>query len=186
MTTLTKSEILGLIQKEDMITGYGNLEEQLQPNGIDLRLDTVSRYNNCGELYHNDKHLPELTELKSTASDYYLPQGGYSFSIMETIKLPINVCAMTIQRSSVMRCGCITNIGFWDSGYNGKGFSQLIVNNPNGFWIRKGTRIIQMVFFKNEGTEEYHGQYQYENIPNFDKSGFIKIMKRKELVVAVV
>lgn len=185
MTILTKSEILVLIQKEGMVTGYGNLDEQLQPNGFDLRLDTISRYNNCGELYHNDKHLPELIELKPTASDYYLFQGNYSFSIMETVKLPIDICAITVQRSSVMRCGVITNIGFWDSGYNGRGFSQLMVNNPNGFWIREGTKIIQMIFLRNtKETEGYKGQYQYENIPEFVENKDIK--RVRELVVANV
>lgn len=165
MTILTKSEILGLIQNEGMITGYGNLEEQLQPNGIDLRIDIVNEYKTRGMLFGNSKSLPYSKLMDAdVANDYILNHGAYSFSIMETIKLPNNVCAITIQRSSVMRCGCITNIGFWDSGYNGKGESQLIVNNPYGFVIRKGTRIIQMIFLMSGETEGYHGQYQHENV----------------------
>lgn len=169
MSVLTKSEILGLIQSKDMVSGYFNLGEQLQPNAFDLTIDNIYEYNNSGYIGHmGDKRIPDYKPVEcfsGLGDSYFLPQGVYAFDIRETIKLPLNICAMTIQRSSVMRCGCITNVGWWDSGYNGKGFSQLIVNNPFGFNIKKGVKIIQMIFFRiiNE-TEGYNGSYQKEGI----------------------
>jgi len=169
MSVLTKSEILGLIQNEDMVSGYSSLEDQLQPNGFDLRLDNVYDYNDNGDIGHlTDKRIPDYKPVicsENLGGLYFLPQSVYAFDIMETIKLPLNICAMTIQRSSIMRCGCITNTGWWDSGYNGKGFSQLMVNNPFGFHIKRGAKIIQMIFLRNTETiEGYNGSYQGEGI----------------------
>ena len=141
-----------------MVSGYFSLEDQLQPNGFDLRLDNVYDYNDNGYIGHlTDKRIPDYKPIiysENLGDLYFLPQGVYAFNIVETINLPLNICAMTIQRSSVMRCGCITNIGWWDSGYNGKGFSQLIVNNLYGLHIKKGAKIIQMIFFRNTKTTE--------------------------------
>jgi len=169
MSVLTKSEILGLIQNEDMVSGYSSLEDQLQPNAFDLRLDNVYEYNDTGYIgYLKDRRIPDyktVNYFEGLDNMYFLPQGVYAFDIMEVIKLPLNVCAITIQRSSIMRCGCITNVGWWDSGYNGKGFSQLMVNNKFGLYINKGVKIIQMVFLRNtKETEGYNGLYQGEGV----------------------
>jgi dUTP pyrophosphatase len=168
---LPKAEIKKLIQEQNMITDYLSLDEQLQPNGFDLTLDEIYDFKLCGMIGKNEKYLPfgepiepdELTNYHDLAGTY-----SYLFSINETVKLPLNVCAMTIQRSSIMRCGATTNIGFWDSGYNGKGYSLLNVMNQHGLRIQKGSRIMQMIFMTNtEETEGYHGQYQFEGIKTY-------------------
>lgn len=169
MSVLTKPEIEKLIHLDKMIIGFGSLLDQLQPNGFDLRIDKIYRYNAIGFIGNTKKDIPEYKEMDlhnyGLNEAYYLPVGTYVFDIAETIKLPLDVCAITIQRSSVMRCGCITNIGFWDSGYNGKGFSQLIVNNIYGFRISHKAKIIQMIFLKNtKQTESYKGSYQLEGV----------------------
>lgn len=171
MTILTKSEIRKLILENDMIVGYDNLSSQLQPNGFDLRLDEVFKYDGRGIIFNNDKTIPDYKKIDGDKRNetvlYDLKVNNYSFNIMETIKLPLDICAFTVQRSSIMRCGCITNVGWWDSGYNGKGFSQLMVNNPYGFIIEKGAKIIQMIFMKNtKKTDGYKGSYQLEGVKN--------------------
>lgn len=166
MGILTKSEIKKFIIDEDMVTGYGSIESQLQPNGFDLRLDEIFEFNSRGMISPKEKTLPEYNKVPiDKLGDYILIHGNYLFSIMETIKLPKDVCAFTVQRSSVMRSGVIANVGWWDSGYNGKGFSQLLVNNYYGFIVRRTTPIIQIIFMENTSeTDEYKGQYQYEGV----------------------
>lgn len=169
MSVLIKPEILGLIQNDNMVSGYSNLADQLQPNGFDLQINNIYKYNDNGYIGHmKDKRIPDYTPIDcfpGLGNMYFLIQGVYAFDIMEIIKLPLDVCAITIQRSSVMRCGCITNIGWWDSGYNGKGYSQLMVNNPYGFHVKKGAKIMQMIFLKNtRETEGYKGSYQGEGV----------------------
>jgi len=160
-----------------MVSGYSNLEDQLQPNGFDLRVDNIYEYNDSGYIGHlKDKFISSYKQMRCNTV-YFLKQGVYSFDIAEIIKLPLDVCAMTIQRSSVMRCGCITNVGWWDSGYNGKGFSQLMVNNPFGFHIKRGAKIMQMIFLRNtKTTEGYNGSYQNEGIIRDSIDSFNKKM----------
>lgn len=168
---LPKAEIKKLIENEGMITGYKDLDEQLQPNGFDLTLDTVYNIDNHGAILINGKFLPYLQKIEKNGGDdelYLYKLDGiksYAFDVNETVKLPLDICAITIQRSSIMRCGVTTNIGFWDSGYNGKGYSILNIMNPNGFTVEKNARIVQMIFMKNtSNTEGYNGQYQFEGI----------------------
>jgi dUTP pyrophosphatase len=187
MSILTKFEILELIQKEDMISGYLNLNHQLQPNGFDLCVDNIYQYNDDGYIGWMDKRIPDYKPVEyfpNLGNMYFLQQGAYSFDILEIIKLPLDVCAVTIQRSSIMRCGCITNVGFWDSGYNGKGFSQLMVNNPYGLHIKKGANIIQMIFLKNtKETEGYNGSYQKEGI-NTEYNGLKRVLEKEVELIA--
>lgn len=165
MSVITKLEIEKLIRYNDMVSGYGNLNDQLQPNGFDLTLDKIYRYDESGFVGNKEKYIPKYKVIEPEVTGYYLPMGTYAFDIAETIKLPLDICALTIQRSSLMRCGCITNIGWWDSGYNGKGFSQLIVNNYYGFRISQHAKIIQMIFLNNtQQTEGYKGSYQLEGV----------------------
>jgi dUTP pyrophosphatase len=172
---LPKWEIRKLIEEQDMISNYSDLDKQLQPNGFDLTLDNVYDIDGCGMMYTDDKFLPELNKLRPDVrgkiSLYKLDGiGAYAFDVCETVKLPLDVCALTIQRSSIMRCGVITNVGFWDSGYNDKGYSILNIMNRFGFVIEKGTRIIQMIFMKNiSEIEGYKGQYQNERIHHIGK-----------------
>ena len=162
---LQKSEIKKLIENEQMITGYKNLDEQLQPNGFDLTLKNISDFYGVGSIFISTKYIPMYHELLPDAMNTYslYKDRTYMFSVNETVKLPLDVCALTIQRSSIMRCGLITNVGFWDSGYNGSGQSNIFVGND--FMIEKNARIIQMIFMKNiSKTEGYRGQYQFEGI----------------------
>lgn len=166
MSMLVKEEIKNLIINNDMISGYQNLDEQLQPNGFDLTLESLSKFCSHGVIKVTSKKLPDMIPIEpDILGNYILDSGIYSFTINETIKLPTNISALTIQRSTIMRSGCITNVGCWDSGYNGRGLSILNVINKNGLIIEKNSRLIQMIFFRNTThTESYNGQYQHENL----------------------
>lgn len=166
MSVLTKNEIRKLIDEKSMISDYINLERQLQPNGIDLTLDSILIPDGKGYVSPMEKVIPKYSNIKHVDGCIYnLDYGMYLFNINETINLPSNICAITIQRSSLMRSGVNTNIGFWDSGYLGKGYSTINVMNPHGFSIQKESSIIQMIFLKNTiPTELYNGSYHGEGV----------------------
>ena len=165
---LSDSEIKELIETCGMIKGYKDLTIQLQPNGFDLTIRNIYELIDRGEIDFSNKNrkIPRRRELLPEKNIWNLYPRTYQFQINETIKLPSNIGAVTTQRSSLMRCGCITNVGFWDAGYNGKGISLLHIRNPKGLKLHRNARIIQMYFFEvGEDIEKlYNGMFQHEGI----------------------
>jgi len=176
---LNRDEILELIKEKDMIIGYIDLDVQLQPNGFDLTVEEIYDFHpvELGVIQFKDKSIPDklmtirfgpLPKLmtimfgplyKSTK----LNKGVYKFKINETIKLPDDIVAITTQRSTVMRCGCMCNVGYWDCGYHGSGYSIINVMHP--VEIHRNARLIQMYFYKiNAPSKTYNGSYQKENV----------------------
>lgn len=166
---LTDKEILHLINEHDMVKNYIDLDVQVQPNGFDFTIDEIYGIDyekNKRELWFDKKVLPEIETISfgNMLNQTYLEKGVYKFKINETIKLPPNVGMITVQRSSFMRMGNITNVGFWDCGYHGSGYSIMIINFPT--WIHKNARIIQGYFFETNDIPDgiYNGSYQRENV----------------------
>ena len=170
---LGSKDILRLIRENEMITGYVDLKKQLQPNGFDLTVDRVFKPKGLCVLSELHKVLPNTdvneidpeTMRKDNFVGWVLEKGTYLIEINETIKLPKDIFALSNQRSSLMRMMCRTNIGSWDSGYCGKGYSILTVFNPDGLLLEKDVRVIQIHFFKSTGVlSVYNGNYQNENL----------------------
>jgi len=156
-----------------MVTDYINLERQLQPNGFDLTVSEIFEIEEGGVLEEGTKVSLKMTKkyifLFYSATEckpyFFLDKGAYLVKFNETIHLPKNVSALTIQRSSLMRMLAHTQVGSWDAGYRGRGFSMLIVNNLDGVKIEENVRIVQMHFFKvGKVLKKYSGYYQGENL----------------------
>lgn len=160
--------ILKEIEENDLITGYIDIETQLQPNGFDLTVEEI--FNFHPEPYNEidfknkliDHRLYEMMGDKYT--NILLLEGVYKFKINETVKIPPYTCAITTQRSSVMRMGNLCNVGFWDAGYHGSGYSIIRVNNP--VRVYRDARLIQIYFMDLNDTSKlmYSGVYQGENV----------------------
>jgi dUTP pyrophosphatase len=164
------SEIIKkLILEKEMIKGYGNLEEQLQPNGFDLRVEKVQKQcsNKLAAICIDYKDLPDMRDVAFEAftDKWILGKGAYLIYFMEEIHLPKDIAAITIQRSTVMRCLEETIVGSWDAGYHGKGCNKLTIDSTNGLLLQKGSRIVQMHFIPVAGESfGYNGNYQGENL----------------------
>ena len=174
-TILNKEEIKKLIVEKDLIKEYIDLETQLQTNGFDLTVREVSNFNSRGSLDFSNKEriLPELRShisfetLHPRAEFWELLQGCYSVEFNEVISLPLDLMAISIHRSSLMRCGVTTATGCWDAGYQGRGRTLLIVSNPFGLKLYKNARLVQMTFHRlNPSDKGYQGSYQREGIKN--------------------
>lgn len=166
---LSRREILQRIQKDRLVSGYTDLESQLQPAGFDLTVEKVYAFESQGSIDfdNKDRVLSKVAELKWDAHGWLeLPAGAYKLQFAEEVRFPADLAAQTILRSSLMRCGCILHQGFWDPGYHGKGETVLVVANPKGLRLKKGAKVAQMVFYKLEGASDklYEGVHQHENV----------------------
>lgn len=169
MTVLSATDIRSLIEKNPpLVEDYLDLDSQVQPNGIDITLRTISRITSPGQIAvsNADRIVSELSPLDFTDNGFIsLEPGIYSITYNEVVHLPENVMALARPRSSLLRCGVTVGTAVWDAGYSGRSESLLTVQNPQGFRVQKNARVVQLVFFMlTSKTEGYSGIYQNENI----------------------
>ena len=166
---LAKQDIQrSLQQSPPLVEGGINLEEQVQPNGIDLTLREVALLQSSGKIAVNDNQrlVSNLAPLVFDGMDFIdLVPGVYVITYNEVVHLPKDIMALATPRSSLLRCGVTVNTAVWDAGYSGRSQSLMVVYNPQGFRLQRNARIVQLIFFRlTEETEGYHGAYQKENI----------------------
>jgi len=166
---LSKQDIRRLLQQDPpLIEGFISLEEQIQPNGIDLTLREVALLQSSGKIAIKDSQrlVSDLAPLVFDGLDFIdLMPGAYIITYNEIVHLPQNVMALAKPRSSLLRCGVTVNTAVWDAGYSGRSQSLMVVYNPRGFRLQRNARIVQLVFWQlTQETEGYQGAYQGENI----------------------
>ena len=166
---LSKQDIQKLLKQEPpLIEGYIDLEQQVQPNGIDFTLREIAMLQSSGRIAVEDKQrlLSETTPLAFDGLNFIdLMPASYIITYNEIVHMPKNVMALATPRSSLLRCGVTINTAVWDAGYSGRSQSLMVVYNPQGFRLQRNARIVQLVFFKlTQETEGYRGVYQGENI----------------------
>ncbi|MBA7708368.1 dCTP deaminase, dUMP-forming [subsurface metagenome] len=169
VAVLSKQDIHRLLKQEPpLIEGYINLEEQVQPNGVDLTLREVALLQSPGKIAVNDSQrlVSDLAPLVFDGMGFIdLMAGAYIITYNEIVHLPKNIMALATPRSSLLRCGVTVNTAVWDAGYSGRSQSLMIVYNPQGFRLQRNARIVQLIFLElAQETEGYHGVYQRENI----------------------
>lgn len=147
--------------------GCIDIEQQLQPNGIDLTLREVFMMQTPGKIAvsNSQRVVSSLSPLVFDGLGFIqLIPGIYSITFNEVVNLPQNVMALATPRSSLLRCGVTVNTAIWDAGYCGRSESLMVVYHPQGFQLQKNARVIQLVFFRlTDNTQGYQGVYQNEN-----------------------
>jgi len=166
---LSKQDIQRLLKQEPpLIEAYINLEEQVQPNGVDLTLREVSMLQSSGRIAVNNSQrlVSDVAPLVFDGLNFIdLMPSAYIITYNEIVHLPKDVMALATPRSSLLRCGVTINTAVWDAGYSGRSQSLMVVYNPQGFRLQRNARVIQLVFFKLiQETDGYQGTYQGENI----------------------
>jgi len=166
---LSRQDIRRLLKKKPpLIEGYINLEEQVQPNGIDLTLREIALPQSAGRIATEDsqRRVPELAPLVFDGLGFIdLVPGAYIITYNEIVHLPKDIMALARPRSSLLRCGVTVGTAVWDAGYSGRSQSLMVVYNPPGFRLQKNARIAQLIFLRlSQKTEGYQGAYQGENI----------------------
>ncbi len=143
-------------------------EEQIQMNGIDLRVESVQSIEGVVSIFKDSKQLPNYINIKSEVNlnkgkIWKLEPGkAYLLQIAETIKIPEGMCAMVWMRSTFNRSGIPIFACVFDSGYEGKPTFTAYPTIP--LYLEKGTRVAQIVYFNADTAKMYVGQYQGEGI----------------------
>ncbi|MFB6221076.1 MAG: deoxyuridine 5'-triphosphate nucleotidohydrolase [Halolamina sp.] len=156
-------------------------DEQIQPNGVDLTLESVFEQREPGFIGQDGKEVgarqhrlggPLVDEPSGEQEGldmdeewdgtYYLPRGGYVVGYAEIVEIPENHVGFIYPRSSLLRNSCMLNTAVWDAGYTGKGEGLLQVHHD--IEIEAGARIAQLVLAKADHEETYDGSYQGERM----------------------
>lgn len=167
---LSREDILKMLKASPpLVDNLVDIQQQVQPNGIDLTLKEVALLSSSGSLGLSNKSRA----LSSTSPLVFdglgridLLPGCYLVTYNEVVNIPRNIIALATPRSSLLRCGVSIHSAVWDAGYSGRSQSLMVVYNPRGFRIYRNARIVQMVFFllSREVTQGYQGIFQGENM----------------------
>jgi dUTP pyrophosphatase len=167
---LTREDIKKLLRKKPpLVEEAVAIDEQLQPNGLDLTVREIGAFSSRGNLTESNdgRVLSGVTPLIfDDHGGIDLPPAAYLVTFNEIVNLPRDVMALARPRSSLNRCGVSMHSAVWDAGYSGRSQSLLVVYNTHGFRLHKNARVLQLVFFSlSRGVAQgYRGKYQKENI----------------------
>ena len=170
MTVLSREELRAAIATQPPLVEGIDVATQLQPNGIDLRVERVQRLTSPGLL----GAAPQLREpaaredVQPDADGWWdLHQGSYVIAYAEKVNLPPDLMAFARPRSTLLRSGVALESAVWDAGYSGRGEGLLSVLNPRGYRLQRGAAVLQLVFLRLTAAtaEGYAGKYQREGAP---------------------
>ncbi len=147
--------------------------EQVQPNGVDLRLDAVLELVEPGSITREGTTIGEREPLTSVAlgadengaevsEGYRLEPGGYILQYAEPVAIPEEHVGFVLPRSSLMRNGAMLNTAVWDAGYSGRGEGLLQVHHEIA--LERGARVAQLVLASADHEGIYDGNYQGERL----------------------
>ncbi|MEB2793410.1 MAG: deoxyuridine 5'-triphosphate nucleotidohydrolase [Caldisphaeraceae archaeon] len=139
---------------------------QIQPAGVDLRLDRVFKFQGKGFLGIDERYLPMVAEISPENDIFELEKGEYKIRFYDIVSVPADVAGLCLPRSSLLRMGASINCALWDPGYRGRGEALLVVYNGHGIRIQRHARIAQMYFIKltQKADKLYDGIYNNENL----------------------
>jgi dUTP pyrophosphatase len=97
-------------------------EEQVQPNGVDLTLETVFEPMEPGRISQHGKEIGERQEVEveeigeHVPDTFYLFRSGYVVRYAETVSIPEGHVGYIYPRSTLLRNACMLNTAVWDAG----------------------------------------------------------------------
>ena len=167
---LSGRAIRAMIESDNpLIRQWRHLEAQIQPNGFDLTLQSISRHDGRGQVGQSnvDRILTELEPIDFDDDGWAeLAPGAYHVAYNEVVALPLSLMAFGRPRSTLNRIGVTIHTAIWDAGYEGRSTSLLVVLNPAGVRLQQHARVLQLVFvgLSDPTSEGYSGIYQGENV----------------------
>ena len=126
-------------------------EDMIQPNGIDLKVNSVFQVEPDGERRQikPDKYL----------TIYLKARKPYILNFKNKVVIPDKVVGMFFVRSTMWRTrGILIQPSLWDTGYIGHG--EVLVYPTIDTYLRADERFGQIVFLDADDTFVYSGQYQ--------------------------
>ena len=123
MTVLSREELRAALAGTPPLIEDADLHLQLQPNGVDLRVERVQRLTSPGLLGAADNvREPAAREDVQADKDGWwdLHRGAYVITYREKVNLPADLMALSRPRSSLLRSGVAIHGAVWDAGYSGR------------------------------------------------------------------
>ena len=129
MSVLSREELLAALAADPPLVEDLDLDLQLQPNGIDIRVDRVARLVSRGTLGVEGREPAERTEVPDQDGWWDLAAGAYVIGYRERVNLPNDVMALAHvpDPDLVIRTGGeqrISNFLLWQTAYSEFYFSD--------------------------------------------------------------
>lgn len=148
--------------EEGWVFGEDICKESIQPNGIDFKIERLFRLDQTPFTLRKNSKINRKTYsvLPNEEGDYKLNRNSqYDILTNLKVKLPADVAATCIIRSSMSRNGLLLGNGLYDSGYEGT--VGTVIHTPNiEVVLEHGVRIGQIIFHSAQSAFKYSGQYQ--------------------------
>lgn len=151
----------------------GNItEEHIQPNAIDFTLDKVhTLVDDTSFIMLKDwktnreqvEYKPYLMKLSVGARTgwKFEPFTSYDCESSFYLKLPAEVAALLIIRSSFNRNGLFLTSGLFDSNFHGSIGNFLHNNSSSPAYVEQGCRLGQVMFIEAGTAKLYQGEYSH-------------------------
>jgi dUTP pyrophosphatase len=168
-SVLTADGIRALLRNDPpLIDPLLEPDVQIQPNGVDVSLESVWRMSGAGAIGRTnaERVIPDRVPVSPDDDGWFvLSPGTYIIRLREVVAFPLDVMAFGRPRSSLLRCGAAIHTAVWDAGYHGRSEALMVVYAWEGVRLAAGARVLQLVFARLEGTtHSYAGAYQGENV----------------------
>lgn len=134
-------------------------KEQIQPNAIDLRVESIhAKKKNPFTIDEDEKQHRGIAPCPMKDDYYLLDDGVYEIIMEGIITIGPDEAGYIITRSTLNRNGLFITSGLYDSGYSGVMAGALHVSGGPAS-IKKGTRVGQFLLFRAESIKQYDGDY---------------------------
>lgn len=137
-------------------------DEQVQPNGVDLTVESIARPRGGGEIMKAGKTVGDRHRLATDDGRHELEPGAYVVNYGERVAVPEGHVGFILPRSTLLRNGASLHTAVWDTGYEGRGEGLLTVGVP--MTVEIGARIGQFVLARGQHAGDYEGTYQGERL----------------------
>lgn len=139
--------------------------EQIQPNGVDLRVEKLYQVQGQATIHREAKAFANFQVDELTPKDGYWtlnPHNNYFVDFFEKVSIPGGFCGIIQTRSSLVRAGLDVMSGIYDSGFQGQAGGVLRVYSR--IQIEYGARLAQMTIIESKFRGHlYQGRYQNSN-----------------------
>lgn len=156
-----------ILDREIVIAAEGcpdiDVDEQLQQAGIDVRINRIFTAH-TSIIKIGKKLKPDFNSIYSEAMadcvGFIRLQKGFAYSVdsMEDCKIPEDMAALVLHRSTFNRSGVFITGSVYDPGFEGNIAATMYVHNT--IEVEVGTRFAQIVFVKASAASLYKGTYQ--------------------------
>jgi len=150
-----------MLGEKKLLKIFPEFKEDIQPAGIDLRLNEVFIQKSPASLVNDEKELPDLEKLEPPL--YTLKaKNAYTVTTSPKVKIPEGCSMIFLPRSTLLRSFISIHTALGDPGFYGTLKFLLYNYGKFDYTIKRGERIVQAVVFNVKGSGIYNGSYQEE------------------------